>query len=156
VGDGSSQPGWIQLPGCLEQDRFGVGGGVGGQVVGAISQHRGMGRGELPVHQCLGGLGEGAAEHRPGRPHRTMRSASPHAEPIPQPAGRGGGLDALVGPGGTTGVQVGQVLEPVAFELIDQPPQPMDAFGSGGVDQAVALAGAVPAYGGGERLQLVN
>jgi hypothetical protein len=56
----------------------------------------------------------------------------------------------LVGPSRATGVQVGQILEPVALQAIRQPPQlhhPYDPSSS----QAVALAGAVLVDGGGQR-----
>jgi hypothetical protein len=55
----------VQPPGRFQEDGFGLGGGVGGQVVGAGGEHRGMGRGEFSVGEGLGGLGQGAADQGP-------------------------------------------------------------------------------------------
>ena len=71
MANGPPQPGRVQPPGRLDQHRFGLGSGLGGQVVGALGQHAGVGGRELPSAQRLGGLGEGAAEQGPGGPHRT-------------------------------------------------------------------------------------
>ena len=43
MGDDPAQPGRVQPPGRLHQDRFGLGGEVVGQVVGAVGQHLGVG-----------------------------------------------------------------------------------------------------------------
>jgi hypothetical protein len=53
----------------------------------------------------------------------------------------GGGLDALVGAGGPADVHGGEFVEPVAFQAVDQPPQPEDSFGQGGVGQAGQVVG---------------
>ena len=52
----SSQPGWVEAAGRLHQDRFGLGGDLGGEVVGADREHAGMGGGECSVGQGLAGL----------------------------------------------------------------------------------------------------
>ena len=64
------QPGRVQPPGRLHQHRLGLGGQVVGELLGAVGQHLGMGRRELPVGQGLGGRGQGATEQGPGGPHR--------------------------------------------------------------------------------------
>jgi hypothetical protein len=43
VGDGPPQPGWVQASGRRHQHRLGLGGHLGGEVVGAMGQHRGVG-----------------------------------------------------------------------------------------------------------------
>ena len=58
----SSQPGWVEAAGRLHQDRFGLGGDLGGEVVGADREHAGMSHRQLPVGQRGGRLGQGAGE----------------------------------------------------------------------------------------------
>ena len=41
---GLAEPRWVQPGGRLDQDRFGVGGEVVGEVAGALGQHPGMRR----------------------------------------------------------------------------------------------------------------
>jgi hypothetical protein len=43
------QPGRIQPTGCFQQDRFGLGGHMLGEVLGALGQHPGMGGSDVPV-----------------------------------------------------------------------------------------------------------
>jgi hypothetical protein len=50
---------------------------------------------------------------------------------------RGGGLEALVGAGSDTGVDGGEFVEPVAFQAVQQPPQPKDPLGPNGVGESV-------------------
>jgi hypothetical protein len=59
------------------------------------------------------------------------------------------GLGVPVGPGGPAGIDGGQLLEPVAFQAIQLPPQPKDLFGQGGVGQAVQVLGGQLVDGGG-------
>jgi hypothetical protein len=47
--DHSAEVGWVEVVGGLQQDWFGLDCGVGGQVSGAVGQHRGVGGGELAV-----------------------------------------------------------------------------------------------------------
>jgi hypothetical protein len=63
------------------------------------------------------------------------------AQPVAQPTGRGGGRHAWVGPGGAAAVDGGQVAQPVAFQAVQQPPEPPRALGQGGVGEAVAVLG---------------
>jgi hypothetical protein len=49
VGEDPAQPGWIQPPGRLDQDWFGLGGEVAGPVLGAGGEHGGVGQGQLAV-----------------------------------------------------------------------------------------------------------
>jgi hypothetical protein len=42
--DDPPQPGWVQPPGRLQQHRLGLHGDVGGEAVGAVGQHLGVGR----------------------------------------------------------------------------------------------------------------
>ena len=60
MSDDPAQSGWVQPPGRLQQDGFGVGGRGGGQVLGAVSEHAGVGGGDRSVGEGLGGGGEGA------------------------------------------------------------------------------------------------
>jgi hypothetical protein len=156
VVDGPSPPGGIELAGRLQQDRFSLGGDLGGEVVGAVGQHLGMSRGDRSLDQGLSGGREGAAEHCPGGPHTAVGDPGTQVEPIPQPTGRGGSLNTILGPSSAAGVQVGQVLQPVAFQPIDQPPQLQDPLGPDGVGQAVALPAAVLVHGGGQLGQFVD
>jgi hypothetical protein len=57
MGHGLAQPRRVQPPRGVQQHRFGLGGGVVGQVVGAVGQHLGMRQGDSPVGQLLGGTG---------------------------------------------------------------------------------------------------
>jgi hypothetical protein len=66
VSDQLAQPRRVQAPGHLHQDRFGLGGDRGGQLVGADGQHPGVGRRQLAVGQGGGRLGRGRGT-RPGR-----------------------------------------------------------------------------------------
>jgi hypothetical protein len=141
VGEGPSQPWRVQLPSGFEQDRLSLGDGMGLEVVGAISQHRGMGRGDLPIGQCLSGRRQWAAEHRSGGPHRTMGNTGPHAGSGPQPTGRGGGLDPLLSPSSTAAVDGGQLPQPAAFEAIHEPSQLKDPFGQDPISQPVGVLG---------------
>jgi hypothetical protein len=101
--------------------------------VGAGGHPPGVGRGDRPVREGLGGGGPGAAEQRPGGPDRAAGGPGAHAEPVAQPAGGRGGLDVLVGAGRPAGIDRGQFLEPVAFQAVQQPPELEDPFGRDGV-----------------------
>jgi hypothetical protein len=61
VGHGPPQPGRVQPAGRRHQDRFGLGSNMGGEVVGAVSQHLGVRRRDGALGQGLSGAGEGAA-----------------------------------------------------------------------------------------------
>jgi hypothetical protein len=118
VGDQAAESGWVQPPGRLHQHRFGLGGGVGGQILGAGGQHRGVDWGELAGGQRLGGRGQGAAEQGPGGPDPAAGGGGAGVEAAAEPAGGGAELDALVGAGGAVGVDPGQLSEPVAFQAV--------------------------------------
>jgi hypothetical protein len=122
VGDGPPQPGRIQAPGRFQEHRLGVGRDVSGEVVGAVGQHRGMSNGELAGGQGVGGGRQGAAMRGPGGPDRAGGGPGPQPEPGPQPARRRGRLNTLLGPSKPSGIHGGQLLEPVAFQAIHQPP----------------------------------
>jgi hypothetical protein len=62
-------------------------------------------------------------------------------EAVAEPAGGRGGLDAVVGPGGPAGVHGGQLGQPVAFQAVQQPPQPKDPLGRDRISQAVQVLG---------------
>jgi hypothetical protein len=153
VRDGLSQPGWVQPPGGRHQHRLRLGGGAGGEVVGAGSQHRGVGGRQLPGAQGLGGPGEGAAEQGPGGPDGAVGGGGAQPQPTPQPAGGRGGRDGLLGPGGPAAVDGGQPPEPLALKAVDQPPQPQGLLGEGGVGQPVEVLGGQPINHFGERPQ---
>jgi len=57
-----SQPGRVQPSGGLDQDRFGLGGQVVGQVSGAVSQDAGVSDRDGPISQGGRGLGQRSAE----------------------------------------------------------------------------------------------
>ena len=67
MADDLSQPGWVQAPGRVHQDGFGLGGGVGGQVVGAGGQHRGVGGESSPAVTGPGRSRPGGRGTTPGR-----------------------------------------------------------------------------------------
>jgi hypothetical protein len=47
----------------------------------------------------------------------------------------------VVGPGGPAGVHGGQLGQPVAFQAVQQPPQPKDPLGRDRISQAVQVLG---------------
>jgi hypothetical protein len=68
----------------------------------------------------------------PGRSaHSCWPPRGPGAARVRSQPAVAGGLDTLVGPGGPAGIRGGQLLEPVAFQAVDQPPQPQDPLGPG-------------------------
>ena len=103
------QPRRVQAAGRFHQHRFSVGGGVGGQVVGAVGQDLGVGRRDGSLSQGLGGAGQGTPVQRPGGAHQAGSGPGPHAQPGPQPGSGGGGRDAVLSAGGAAGVQVGEL-----------------------------------------------
>jgi hypothetical protein len=106
------QPRWIHAPGRLQQHRLGLGGDLGGQVTGAMGQRAGMGHRDLPGRKGGGGASQRTPEQGPGGPDRAGGGAGAHLQPVAQPAGGRGGLDALLGAGCSPGVDGGQPLEP--------------------------------------------
>jgi hypothetical protein len=152
VADDLSQPGWVQPSGRLQEHRLGLGGDRGEQVTGAMSQRRGVGDRELPGAQRLGGARQGAAEQRPSGPHRAGRRGGAHPEAVAQPAGGRGRLDALLGPGAPAGVEVGELVEPVALQAVGQPPQGQDPLGPDPDWQAGQVLGGQAVDVGGEGL----
>ena len=123
MGDGLAQPRRVHPPSGLEQHGFGVQLDMVGELVGAVGDHLGVGGRDLAADQSLSGPGEGTAEQGPGGLDAAASRLSAHPQPGPQPGRRRGSLLALVGPGGAAGVQVGELLEPQAFETVQQPPQ---------------------------------
>jgi hypothetical protein len=83
----------------------------------------------------------GAAEQGPGGPDTGGGGPGAHAEPGPQPAGGGAELSILVGAGGPAGVHPSQLGQPLAFQPVQQPPQPKDPLGPHRVGQAVQVLG---------------
>jgi hypothetical protein len=114
---------------------------MGGQILGAVGQHLGVGGRQLPGGQGLGGSGQGATKQGPGGAHEAGGGAGPHAQPAPEPGGGGAGLHAVFGAGGAAGVQVGEFGEPLAFQALHQPPQGQDPFGPAGVGQPANILG---------------
>jgi hypothetical protein len=53
--DHSAEVGWVEVVGGLQQYRFGLDHRVGGQVSGAVGQHRGVGGGDSAAGQGAGG-----------------------------------------------------------------------------------------------------
>jgi len=88
ISHGLAELGWVEAAGRLDQDRFGVGGEVVGELAGALGQHPGMSRGDLAAGQRLSGRRQGATEQRPGGPDRVPGRPGAHAQAAPQP-GRG-------------------------------------------------------------------
>jgi hypothetical protein len=137
--DSPSQPRWVQPAGGLRQDRFGLGGNMIGEVVGAVGEHAGVGRGELPGGHGLAGLGQGAAVQRPGGPHQAGGGGRAHAEAVAEPPSGGAGLHALLSPGSPAGIHRGQLAQPLAFQAVHQPPQGHDPLGHGAISQLVRV-----------------
>jgi len=156
VGDGLAQPRWVQLAGQLEQDRFGLGSDLIGQVVGAVGQHPGMGRGDHPVNQSLSGPGQGAGEQRPGGPDAASGRIGAHPEPLAQPGGGRSWLLVQLGPGRPPSVHPGQLLEPLAFQAVGQLPQGQDPLGPDHLREAVQVTGGQGGHVGGQRGQVVR
>jgi hypothetical protein len=110
-----------------------------GEVVGAVGEHAGVGRGELPGGHGLAGLGQGAAVQRPGGPHQAGGGGRAHAEAVAEPPSGGAGLHALLSPGSPAGIHRGQLAQPLAFQAVHQPPQGHDPLGHGAISQLVRV-----------------
>jgi hypothetical protein len=137
--DDPPQPWWVQPAGRLQQHRFGLDRGGGGQLVGAVGQHAAVGGRQLAVGQGLAGLSEGATEQGPGGADAAVGGAGAHPEAGPQPTGRGGRLEAVFGAGSAAGIDGREGLEPVAFQAVQQPPQRQHPLGRDRVSQAVEV-----------------
>jgi hypothetical protein len=135
------QAGWVQAAGRLDQDRLGLGGHLGGQVVGAMGDNGGVGDRQLPGAQRLGRLGQGAAEQGPGGPHRRAGGAGAQVEPVAQPTRGRGSLDPVLGPSRSAGVHGRQLPEPVAFQAVQQPPQDQHPLGPDRIGQPGQVPG---------------
>jgi len=129
------------MAGGIDQGWFGVADGGGGQLLGAGRQGLGMGGRDGSLTQRRSRLGQGAAEQRPGRPHRRRRRAGRHPQPGPEPAGGGAELNAGFGPGGPAGIHGGQVLEPDPVQAGGQGPELEGLVGHGGVGEPVQVLG---------------
>ena len=81
-----AQPRWVQAAGGFDQDRFGVSGAVVGEGAGALRQHPSMRGRELPAGEGVGGVGEGAAEQRPGGLDGLTGRPRPQPQPVAEPA----------------------------------------------------------------------
>jgi hypothetical protein len=141
VGDHPSQAWRIQAAGRLQQDRFGLDGDVGGEVLGARGQHAGMGGRQLPIGQGPGGLSQGAAEQGSGSTDPTAGGAGACVEAGPEPAGGGADLDAVFSAGGPARIDAGELFEPLAFQAIYQPPQDQHPLGPDSIGQLVQFLG---------------
>jgi hypothetical protein len=62
----------------------------------------------------------------------------------------------LLGPGGAAGVDLGEFLEPLAFQPVDQPPQLEELLGQGGVGEAGQVLGVELVHVGGQGRQRVR
>ena len=72
-----------------------------------------------------------------------------HAKAVAEPAGGGGGRGLLVGAGRPEGVDAGQFFEPLAFQAIHQPPQPLGPLDPDAARQPVqGLGGELVDHGG--------
>jgi hypothetical protein len=129
VAQDAAESGWVQASGRRRQHRRGLGRGVGGEVVGAVGQHRGVGGRHLAGAQGLAGSGERAAEQGAGGADQAGGGAGAQVEAVAQPARSRSELDALVGSGRPTGIDGGQFLEPLALQPVQQPPQRQDPLG---------------------------
>jgi hypothetical protein len=87
MGDDPAQPRRVQPPGRLHQHRFGLGGQMVGQIVGAGGQHLGVGRGDVPGGQGLGGAGQRAPVQRAGGADQAGSGPGTHMEPVAEPGG---------------------------------------------------------------------
>src|SRR5215207_5120205 len=84
----------------------------------------------------------GPAEQGPGRPDRAAgRGASPQAEPVAEPGRGRADLLVQLGPGRPSAVDGRELVEPVAFQAVQQPPQLQDLCGQGGISQTVQVLG---------------
>jgi hypothetical protein len=153
MGDDPPQPRWVQPPGGFQQHRLGLHRDMGGEILGAVGEHLGVGRGDGPLGQGLGGGGQRPAEQGPGGPHTAGGGAGTHAQPGPQPPSGGAGLDALLRAGGAGGIHRGQPGEAVAVHAIRQPPEPQHPLGQGDVGQPVQALGGQPVDLGLQRRQ---
>jgi hypothetical protein len=87
ISHGLAELGWVEAAGRVDQDRFGVGGEVVGELAGALGQHPGMGRGDLALGQGGGASGQATTEQCPGGPDHLGRRPRPQPEPVAQPSG---------------------------------------------------------------------
>jgi hypothetical protein len=137
------QPGRIQPVGRLHQHRFGRDPNWAGRSwVPEATTLAWAGDSSLAVGQGLAGLDQGTAAQGPGGPHAA--GGGPGTQPRRRARSqlvRGGGLEALVGAGGPGGVHRGQLGQPVAFQAVQQPPQPKDPLGGDRVSQAGQVLG---------------
>jgi len=122
VGDEPAQPRRVEATGGLQQHRLGLDHRRSWQVPGAVGEHGGVRDGELPGRQRLCGAGQRAAVQRAGDPQALVSVGGTQPGVAAQPAGGGGGLDALFGASGAAGVHGGQLAQPLAFQPFEQPP----------------------------------
>jgi hypothetical protein len=156
MGEQPPESGWVQVAGRLDQHRLRLFGDVLREVVGAVGQRAGMRRGNLAVAQGLGRPGQGAGEQGPGGPHHAGGGGGAHVEAVAQPAGSRGCRGTLVGSGRPVGVDLGEFVEPVPFELVQQPPQDQDPLGSGCGGQPGSVLAGEGVDVGGQRRQPVR
>ncbi|HSO51149.1 MAG TPA: hypothetical protein VL330_00020, partial [Actinomycetes bacterium] len=76
------QPPWVQPPGRLDQDRYGLDGHMVGQRTGAGGDHLGMRDRDCPIGQGLGGSGQWASEQGPGGPDMLSGGAVAQVESV--------------------------------------------------------------------------
>jgi hypothetical protein len=141
VPDGLAELGRVQ-PSCrLQQDRFGLGSDLIGQLVGALGQDPGVGGGDLAAGQRLSGRRERPRNN--ARAVRTDSGAAPapsRSRPRSQLAVEGAGRPRSA-PAGPPGIHPGQFLEPLAFQAAYPPLQGPDRLGQGSVGQPVQVLG---------------
>jgi hypothetical protein len=109
MGDHLPQRRWVQPGGGLQQHRFGLGCGGGGEVVGGVGQRGGVGDRQLPGGQRPPGPHKRTAKQRPGGADPAATGAATGPKATPQPAGGGGRMAAVVGAGGTAAVHARQL-----------------------------------------------
>src|SRR5215207_4186454 len=83
----------------------------------------------------------GSAEQGPGRPDGAGGGAGAQVEPVAEPGRGRPDLLAGLGPGRPAGVDGRELVEPVAFQAVQQPPQLQDLCGQGGIGQTVKVLG---------------
>ena len=122
IADGLAQPGWVQRAGRLEQDRFGLGSELIGQVADAVGQNPSLSRRDLASVRA-GAVavrgrrpGPGRSGPGPGLPRRPAAAAD-------QPGRGRSWLLAAVGPGRPLGIHPGEFFAPLAVQAVGQLPR---------------------------------
>jgi hypothetical protein len=77
IAQGTAELRRVEVNRSLQQDWFGLGGDLVGELAGAVDHHPGMSRRDIPSDQRRRGLGQGTTEQRPPGPDRVRHFPNP-------------------------------------------------------------------------------